>query len=99
MPLAQSWPQDVYSLSHVAVPFPPDDNLYGREPRVKNRYGISLGTIALWGDVRVERRERGAYAGHLEPVLRLYAGEDLQPDRGPEKVMFPCGVNMLGRID
>ena len=53
VPLAQSWPQDVYSLSHVAVPFPPDDDLYGREPRVKNRYGISLGTIALWGETSV----------------------------------------------
>ena len=53
LPVAQSWPQDVYSLSHVAVPFPPDDDLYGREPRVKNRYGISLGTIALWGETSV----------------------------------------------
>ncbi|WP_234083291.1 alpha/beta hydrolase [Enterobacter quasiroggenkampii] len=53
VPLAQSWPQDVYSLSHVAVPFPPDDDLYGREPGVKNRYGISLGTIALWGETSV----------------------------------------------
>ncbi|HDS5466733.1 TPA: alpha/beta fold hydrolase [Enterobacter asburiae] len=53
VPLAQAWPQDVYSLSHVAVPFPPDDNLYGREPGVKNRYGISLGTIALWGETSV----------------------------------------------
>ncbi|WP_395291390.1 alpha/beta hydrolase [Enterobacter roggenkampii] len=53
VPLAQSWPQDVYSLSHVAVPFPPDEDLYGREPRVKNRYGISLGTIALWGETSV----------------------------------------------
>ncbi|MEL4867815.1 alpha/beta hydrolase [Pantoea agglomerans] len=53
LPLAQSWPQDVYSLSHVAVPFPPDDDLYGREPGVKNRYGISLGTIALWGETSV----------------------------------------------
>jgi hypothetical protein len=53
VPLAQAWPQDVYSLSHVAVPFPPDDDLYGREPRVKNRYGISLGTIALWGETSV----------------------------------------------
>ncbi|XGI81282.1 alpha/beta hydrolase [Enterobacter hormaechei] len=51
--LAESWPQDVYSLSHVAVPFPPDDDLYGREPGVKNRYGISLGTIALWGETSV----------------------------------------------
>ncbi|MBJ3779915.1 alpha/beta hydrolase [Enterobacter asburiae] len=53
VPLAQAWPQDVYSLSHVAVPFPPDDDLYGREPGVKNRYGISLGTIALWGETSV----------------------------------------------
>lgn len=53
VPLAQSWPQDVYSLSHVAVPLPPDDDLYGREPGVKNRYGISLGTIALWGETSV----------------------------------------------
>ncbi|MCU6241000.1 alpha/beta hydrolase [Enterobacter asburiae] len=53
VPLAQDWPQDVYSLSHVAVPFPPDDDLYGREPRLKNRYGISLGTIALWGETSV----------------------------------------------
>ncbi|WP_447087357.1 alpha/beta hydrolase [Enterobacter bugandensis] len=53
VPLVQTWPQDVYSLSHVAVPFPPDDELYGREPGEKNRYGISLGTIALWGETSV----------------------------------------------
>ncbi|WP_032643140.1 alpha/beta hydrolase [Enterobacter sp. EGD-HP1] len=53
VPLAQAWPQDVYSLSHIAVPFPPDDDLYGREPGMKNRYGISLGTIALWGETSV----------------------------------------------
>ncbi|MCG3098929.1 alpha/beta hydrolase [Enterobacter sp. DRP3] len=53
VPLAQYWPQDVYSLSHIAVPFPPDDDLYGREPGVKNHYGISLGTIALWGETSV----------------------------------------------
>lgn len=28
-PLAQQYPPEVYSLSHVAVPFPPDDDLYG----------------------------------------------------------------------
>ncbi|MFT0667458.1 alpha/beta hydrolase, partial [Enterobacter hormaechei subsp. xiangfangensis] len=26
---------------------------YGRHPAVKNRYGISLGTIALWGETSV----------------------------------------------
>lgn len=34
-------PADMYSLSHVAVPFPLSDSLYGREPDEKNRYGIS----------------------------------------------------------
>ena len=29
-PLDLSWPRGVYSLSHVALPFPPDDPIYGR---------------------------------------------------------------------
>ncbi len=29
-PLDSSWPPGVYSLSHVALPFPPDDPVYGR---------------------------------------------------------------------
>lgn len=49
-PLHQAWPQDMYSLSHIAVPFPLTDSLYGREPIEKNRYGISLGTISLRGE-------------------------------------------------
>ncbi|MDT1817504.1 alpha/beta hydrolase, partial [Acinetobacter baumannii] len=49
-PLHLAWPVDMYSLSHVAVPFPLSDSLYGREPDEKNRYGISLGTISLRGE-------------------------------------------------
>ena len=49
-PLNLAWPQDMYSLSHVAVPFPLNDSLYGREPTEKNRYGISIGTISLRGE-------------------------------------------------
>ena len=30
-PVDAAWPADVFSLSHVAIPFPPDDPLYGRE--------------------------------------------------------------------
>jgi Lysophospholipase len=52
-PLSTPYPAEIYSLSHVAVPFPPNDDLYGRHPEVKNRYGISLGTIALWGETSV----------------------------------------------
>jgi alpha-beta hydrolase superfamily lysophospholipase len=49
-PLNLAWPQDMYSLSHVAVPFPLNDSLYGREPTEKNLYGISIGTISLRGE-------------------------------------------------
>jgi len=43
-----SWPPGVYSLSHVALPFSPDDPLYGSDPS-----GISpihLGNLALYGE-------------------------------------------------
>lgn len=41
---------DVYSLSHVALPFPLSDSLYGRYPHPLNQYGISLGTFAARGE-------------------------------------------------
>lgn len=46
----ESWPQDTYSLSHIAVPFPLSDSLYGQHPTEKDRYGISFGTISLRGE-------------------------------------------------
>lgn len=49
-PLHLAWPQDMYSLSHIAVPFPITDSLYGREPTEKNLSGISIGTISLRGE-------------------------------------------------
>ncbi len=53
VPLNTPYPQDVYSLSHIAVPFPPDDSLYGSRPKVRNQYGVSLGTVSLWGETSV----------------------------------------------
>jgi hypothetical protein len=44
-----AWPEEVYSLAHVALPFPPDDPLYGSRPTAKSP-GISLGDIALRGE-------------------------------------------------
>jgi alpha-beta hydrolase superfamily lysophospholipase len=43
------WPHDVYSLSHVALPFPPDDPVYGG-PDAGESPGIALGDIALRGE-------------------------------------------------
>jgi alpha-beta hydrolase superfamily lysophospholipase len=43
------WPAQVYSLSHVALPFPPDDPVYGG-PEAGVSPGIRLGDIALRGE-------------------------------------------------
>lgn len=42
------WPAGVYSLSHVALPFPPEDPLYGGHPGLPSP-GIALGNVALRG--------------------------------------------------
>jgi alpha-beta hydrolase superfamily lysophospholipase len=62
-PLGLRWPPGVYSLSHVALPFPPDDPLYGGRP-VESSPGIRLGDIAMRG-------ERGALAVSADALLRL----------------------------
>jgi len=52
-PLTTPYPRDLYSLSHVAIPFPPTDDLYGSEPVNPHHYGINLGNIALRGETSV----------------------------------------------
>jgi alpha-beta hydrolase superfamily lysophospholipase len=47
--LDQNWPRGVFSLSHVALPFPPDDPLYGQQ-RPAERKQIFLGQQALQGE-------------------------------------------------
>ena len=49
-PLGLSWPAGVISLSHVALPFPPDDPLYGRRPP-DNEDMLFLGQIAVQGEL------------------------------------------------
>jgi alpha-beta hydrolase superfamily lysophospholipase len=62
-PLAAEWPPNVISLSHIAVPFPPDDPLYGNT-RPTNRESIYLGSLALRG-------ERGLSAIPAQWLLRM----------------------------
>lgn len=47
--LDQSWPRGSLSLSHIALPFPPDDPLYGAE-RPENSNSIFLGNIPIHGE-------------------------------------------------
>ncbi len=63
-PLGMAYPSSVYSLSHVALPFPVDDPLYGLQPRMDEDYGIRIGTLVLHG-------ERGALSVAAEQLMRL----------------------------
>ena len=47
--LEVSWPRDVVSLSHIALPFPPDDPLYGQDPPPDDEL-IFLGNLAFKGE-------------------------------------------------
>jgi alpha-beta hydrolase superfamily lysophospholipase len=42
------WPQHVYSLSHVALPFSPSDSLYGSRP--ENAAGLHIGLLETKGE-------------------------------------------------
>jgi hypothetical protein len=63
-PLGLVYPPNVYSLSHVALPFPVSDGLYGAEPDPHDDFGITLGAIA-------PRGERGALVVSLDALLRM----------------------------
>lgn len=53
VPLGLHYPRDVYSLSHVALPFPVTDSLYGLRPEVEAEFGVSLGATAIRGETGV----------------------------------------------
>ena len=62
--LGIEYPADIFSLSHVALPFPMSDSLYGRYPNPRNQYGISLGAFAARG-------ERSVLVVGLDSLMRL----------------------------
>ncbi len=62
-PLGLSYPPGLYSLSHVALPFPMSDSLYGLTPKEPTEFGISLGTLA-------PRGERNVLIASLDSLLR-----------------------------
>jgi alpha-beta hydrolase superfamily lysophospholipase len=62
--LGLSYPIGVFSLSHVALPFPTSDSLYGLQPDPAENFGINLGAIAARG-------ERGTLIVNLDSLLRM----------------------------
>ncbi len=61
--LGMRWPTNLYSLSHVALPFPPDDPVNGGRDAGKSP-GIQLGKLTLRG-------ERGVLEVGAAEMLRL----------------------------
>lgn len=62
VPLNRSWPENVYSLSHVALPFPKSDSLYG--------LGLSTHKDRIQIGAAASRGERGIYAVSADEMLR-----------------------------
>lgn len=49
-PLNMEYSQDRFSMSHVSIPFPDSDPLYGSKPDDPEQYGINLGRLAVRGE-------------------------------------------------
>lgn len=58
------FPLEVFSLSHLALPFPMNDPLYGMRPEGNDEFGVNLGAMAVRG-------ERGALIISLDSLTRL----------------------------
>jgi hypothetical protein len=54
----------VFSLSHLAIPFPLSDPLYGLQPDPSEDYGANLGAIATRG-------ERGTLIVSIDSLARM----------------------------
>ena len=62
--LGLTYPPDAYSLSHVALPFPASDSLYGSQPDPGENFGVNLGALA-------GRGERGTLIVSLDMLFRM----------------------------
>jgi hypothetical protein len=58
------YPEGYFSLSHVALPFPMNDGLYGLKPDPADDFGINLGALA-------PRGERNVLIASLDALLRV----------------------------
>ena len=62
--LGLAFPRGVFSLSHLALPFPLNDPLYGMEPDTTEDYGANLGAMATRG-------ERGILIVSIDSLARM----------------------------
>ena len=65
-PLALAWPAEMFSLSHVALPFTLEDELYGRTPRPAAGDLLRLGILS-------PRGERAVLTVPVDTLMRVSA--------------------------
>ena len=75
-PLALEWPRDVFSLGHVALPFPVDDPVYGLQPRAGGPHAWPIGSLEVRGEPGAIRMPLGMF-GRLRsnPFFEVIRGK------------------------
>ncbi len=86
-PLPLAWPSGVISLGHVAIPFPPDDPVYGVAPRDDDGPRFRLGAFPARG-------ESGALVVPLGMLARLRSNPFFDVIRA--KVVESCAADGAG---
>lgn len=61
-PIEARYPAGLISLSHVALPFPLDDALYGQQPTPLENYGLNLGALNMRGERGVLIMDAGSFS-------------------------------------
>jgi alpha-beta hydrolase superfamily lysophospholipase len=83
--LGLAWPRGIYSLSHVAIPFPPDDPIYGLGDQEDEDKGLTLGNVELRGERaalqipigNLMRLRYNPFFGYMEQqILERYVAKD-----------------------
>lgn len=89
-PLSIPYPINIFSLSHIALPFAPNDPLYGTEPDMSQDYGIRLG-------IQAPRGERGALLLNLDALLRITSNPFYPYVRDRIEQVIPAGAAVAPR--
>ncbi len=87
-PLSLVYPSDIFSLSHLAIPIPMDDPLYGMhpDPKTKDDFGYNLGAMDARG-------ERGTLVVDQDFLTRLPSNPFFPYllERVDEQIIHPSG--------
>ena len=82
-PLEYAWPDDVYSLSHVALPFPINDPVYGLEPdegetaypRIGKVFKVGEAGALILPSTLSQRLRSNPFYGYIEERLKGVVNE------------------------